>query len=197
MLAGIPVVVHVVSSDNTSAWPTIIAGAVGAFGGVTAALGGAWLNARSQMAALDRRLDVERDQAQQDSKRRTYSACLSALCAMPTALVEHRQACRIGDATEIKIKWDVLKLARVNAFAAVYDLDLIAPQVAEAAHNALGFFNKYASLTNKGANIGEDQEPIEKAVRELRDAMRKDLGELPIDADVSFGPSADPAPGKI
>jgi hypothetical protein len=154
-------------------WGTVIAGAVGAIGGVGATLAGAWMNGRSQMAGLRLGIAADNDRAKVAEKRRIYAACLTALSDDLSAAIRRETFAN----TEETGKYGAALLTALNA---VSELQLVAPsEVGRCGGTALVRLNHLKHFTD------EARQAFVRALVELTKAMRADLGESPLTSDVA------------
>ena len=156
----------------------ILAGAVGAAGGILATLAGSWLTGRTQTNNLKLSLSTQNDRARIAEKRRIYARALASLSAAGGAVIEAKMDANRGDLAAVRN----IRATFDGIWECLSEVKLIAPQEVDECTEvvARGFLDYLGSMADalKGEGPWPGQPPdLAKIVA----AMRADLGESALD----------------
>lgn len=160
-------------NQDMGLWSTLVTGLVG-IAGIVGAIVSSWLAAKSSAANVRLGIAAENERTALADRRHTYASCMTALSALLTAAIDHRNMAVREDKLLADSKVDA-------AFDTMYqrasELWLIAPpEVRRTAHRAVNAVTEFVAATHNHSHEGPDVEALFKLRRNLSTAMREDLG---------------------
>ena len=179
-----------VQAVSISDWPAIVTGVVTGVVGLAGIMALYWQGKRATETASQtfrRSINVQQDRARLAEKRRIYAACQATFTAMHIESITHRVAYQPPpdqdqrDAAELAL--NQVQRSMLNATS---ELLLIAPDdVRKLAANLADSYVSYIAATVHGAPLDEPAGATAHMQDQLYDAMRADLAEPGVPAELA------------